>query len=406
MKETLLRIFILLCIYPASVEVTAARKIATVPFELSGSYIIIRASVNGSLPLSFIFDTGVRNTIITHLDSTDQLVLETGREMPVFGLGTGLEVKGLVSEKNSLQLGKLDFPDRLVMVLEEDVLQLSELNGRRINGLLGVDILQGYVVEVNYTRRRLIFYDTASYQPPNNYHERKLINEGNKLYLPMTLFDSSMKLRQIKMFIDTGALLNAWFLTVNNNADDISGPKVYARIGAGFSGDVNGYLARIPQICLGEYCFTNPIVAFPDSAVVAEVIRRSDRDGTIGSELLSRFNLIFDLHRNRIFFKPNGYFKAPFVYNVAGIELMQSQPPLPGFEVTAVWKDSPAALAGVQPGDQLIGINSDAVFAMKLSEIRGIFQKASRQPLYLLFMRDGKRVDFKLDMRDRLKPKP
>ena len=383
-------------------QLSAARPVAVVPFELSGSYVVINARINGSKPLSFIFDTGVRSTILTHLDADDQVSLTTGRSVPVVGLGTGVDVMGLIRERNTLSLGKIQFDNRVVMVLEDDVLQLSELNGRKINGLLGVDLLQDYVVEINYSRRKLIFYDTATYQRPSKYHTRELIVENNKLYLPMTLFDSSMKIRKIKMFIDTGALLNAWFLTVHNNANGIQGPKIYARIGSGFNGDVNGYLAHIPRICLDEFCFDRPIVAFPDSAVVSEVIRRSDRDGTIGSELLARFNLVFDVQRKQLHFKPNSFFKAPFNYNIAGIELIQSQPPLPGFEVTAVWRDSPAGKAGVKVGDQLIGINNESVFLLSLSTIRGYFQKSSRQPMLLVLLREGRRVEVELDMRERL----
>lgn len=382
----------------------AIRPVATVSFELSGSYVVVNARINDSELLSFIFDTGVRSTILTHLSADDQLSLTTGRRVPVVGLGAGMEVMGLVSEKNTLSLGKLKFADRAVMALEEDVLQLSEMNGRKINGLLGIDLLQGYVVEINYSRRKFLFYDTATYQRPSKYHSRELIVENNKLYLPMTLFDSSLKIRRIKMFIDTGALLNAWFLTATKNAGEIHGPKVYARIGAGFNGDVNGYLTHIPRICIDAFCFDRPIVAFPDSAVVSEVIRRSDRDGTIGSELLSRFNLVFDLHRKKLHFTPNSSFKSPFVYNIAGIELIQSQPPLPGYEVTAVWQNSPAEQAGVRVGDQLVGVNNESIFTLTLGTIRGIFQKPSRQPMYLVLMRDGQRIEAHVDMRDRLQP--
>ena len=398
---------LLLLLFPALIgSVEAARPVATLPFEMSGSYAVVKMSINGSEPLSFIFDTGVRNTIITHIDDNTNVSLNPGREVPVVGLGSGLDVKGLLSDGNDLKLGKLSMNNRMVMVLEEDVLHLSELNGRKINGLIGVDVLREYVVEVNYTRRKLIFYDTASFQPPENFATRDLIIENNKLYLPMTLFDSSMKLRTIKMFIDTGALLNAWFLTVNNNADESKGPKVYARIGSGFGGDVNGYLTRIPRICLEEYCFENPIVAFPDSAVVAEVIKRSDRDGTIGSELLSRFNLLFDLQRKKLHFKANSFFNAPFVYNIAGMELMQAQALFPGYEVSAVWKDSPADKAGIRVGDQLIGINTLSVFSFSLTEVRALLQKPSRLPMTVMYLRNGQQMQAELNMRNRLPVEP
>ena len=43
------------------------RPVASVPFEMVGSFVVINVSVNGSGRLRFILDTGVRNTIITEL---------------------------------------------------------------------------------------------------------------------------------------------------------------------------------------------------------------------------------------------------------------------------------------------------------------------------------------------------
>ena len=43
------------------------KAIATIPFEMVGSYIVLKVSVAGSSPLNFILDTGLRNTIITEL---------------------------------------------------------------------------------------------------------------------------------------------------------------------------------------------------------------------------------------------------------------------------------------------------------------------------------------------------
>lgn len=390
----------LLLVYTA--EILAVRPVASLPFQLSGSYVIVEASINGSTPLSFIFDTGVRHTIITHLEPNEQVSLATGREVPVVGLGPGAGVKGLLSDHNELKMGKIRFSERVVMVLQDDILQLSELNGRKLNGLLGVDLMRDYVVEVNYSRKKLYFYDTTTFVAPARYSSRALIVENNKLYLPMTLFDWSMKIRPIKMFIDTGALLNAWFLTTDTGSASVSNSRVEAFIGSGFGGDIEGYLTRIPRICIGEYCFDRPVVAFPDSSVVAEVIRRSDRDGTIGSELLSRFNLIFDLKNKQLYFKPNGYFKAPFVYNVAGIELKQLHSALGGFEVARVWENSPAAHAGILPGDQLLGVNNENIYDLSLTRIRGIFQKPSRFPMQLILLREGKRIVIPVDMTDRL----
>ena len=60
----------------------------------------------------------------------------------------------------------------------------------------------------------------------------------------------------------------------------------------------------------------------------------SDRDGTIGSGFLRRFNLIFDYRRRNLYFKKNSGFKQPSRYNIAGVEIVQSFNYIPQTEVT------------------------------------------------------------------------
>ena len=45
-----------------------------------------------------------------------------------------------------------------------------------------------------------------------------------------------------------------------------------------------------------------------------------DRNGSVGGEVLKRFNMVFDYPNNKLHLK-NANFKNPFQYNLAGIEL-------------------------------------------------------------------------------------
>ncbi|MDO9634053.1 MAG: aspartyl protease family protein [Paludibacter sp.] len=377
-------------------------KFTSVPFEMAGSYIIVQARINSTSPLYFILDTGVKNTIITEIHQQDDILINLSGKKAIQGLGQGKSITSFISDSNTISLGKLKFANKTVYLLEDDILGLSQHTGRKINGLIGVDLIQSHVVEIDYSRRRIKFYDQESFLPPKDYIRKPLIIENNKIYLNLTLLDDNGQIRTIKMLIDTGAQLNAWFQTVRSNAAEIPEKRVYARIGEGFSGDFYGYLARIPQICFGQNCFHNPVVVFPDSVMIADIMRKSDRDGTIGNELLSRFNSIIDFKNAALYLKPNHYFKDNFYYNIAGLEITQPNPNLPAFEVDYVWKDSPAAKVGIQAGDMLLEIKGIKTHLMKIAEIRWHFQRVSNQPLNLLVERNQEKLAFDIPMQDLL----
>lgn len=379
-----------------------AVKVASIPIELAGSYIIINTTINNSTPLRLMFDTGVRNTIITELRAADSVDLKPGILKSIQGLGSGRMVSSYVSENNIIQYGKFTLTGKTVYLLEEDILGLSHHIGLNVNGIAGIDLIRDYITEIDYTRKRMNLYRHEHFQIPKRYIYKPLIVENSKLYISLTLLDDSAHIRNIKMLLDTGAMLNAWFQTVRSDAAEIPERRVYARIGEGFSGELRGYMARIPQLCFDKYCFHKPVVVFPDSATISGIISRSDRDGTIGNELLSRFNLIVDIRNKALYLKPNHKFNDRFSYNVAGIEVIQSDGILPVYEIATIWKDSPAEKAGLQTGDVLIEIKGFKTFTLKLSEIRGFFQQISGQPLHVVVNRNQELMDFHVDMRDLL----
>jgi len=107
------------------------------------------------------------------------------------------------------------------------------------------------------------------------------------------------------MLIDTGAELTAWFQTISNKSVKMPEKSVHGRIGEGLSGEITGIFARVPQLCIANFCFFQPIVVFLDSSSMTPALIKSDRDGTIGGQLLKRFNIIIDTHNQNFYFKPN-----------------------------------------------------------------------------------------------------
>lgn len=379
------------------------RPVASVPFEMVGSFVVINVSVNGSGRLRFILDTGVRNTIITELHAEDSVDLEYSRMRELQGLGSGNVMNAYVSDGNTFQLNrKFKLSNRSVFVLTDDIFNLSRQTGSKINGIAGADFFANHVVAIDYSRRRLRFYDPATFVAPDDFGVMPMTLEGQKMYLHLSVLETEEELRTIKMLIDTGAELTAWFQTLTNNAVRIPQKSVKGRIGEGLSGEVTGIYARVPQICIANYCVRNPVVVFPDPQSIAGIIRDTDRDGTIGGQLLRRFNVIIDTHHRKFYFKPNAYFKKEFKYNVAGLEVVQAIDGIPQFEVIHVWDESPAARAGLRDGDMITAIDGQNVFSMTLAEMRAVFEKPSSRLLRIKVQRESKMLDFELDMKPRI----
>lgn len=399
----MLWIFILIFLFLSSNHAgNRVKKIGSIPFEKVGSYIVVKMKINESTPLNFILDTGVRNIIITELSPEDSISLNYINEINLQGLGSGNQLNALTSFNNRITLGRFKLKNLSVYVLKEDIFNLSKHTGTKINGLIGIDFFEDHLVEINYSKERINFYESNSFKVPKGYGTMPITIEMRKMYIQLSILETDSASRNIKMLIDTGAELNAWFQTITNESVHLPNKGVQGRIGQGLNGEVTGMFARIPQLCIGEFCLKKPIVAFPDSAAIANIIFGSDRDGTIGSQILSRFNLFID-YKNKLFhYKPNHSFNNSFTYNIAGIEIGQVFPLIPQTEVLNVWKNSPAELSGVQIGDQIMEVNGNKAFQMNISEIKMYFETPAKYPLNLLLKRDNKEIMLKIEMKSKI----
>lgn len=395
-------LFVFIFIIPNLSAEIKPRKMESIPFEMVGSYVVITVRINDSSPLKLILDSGIRNTMITELQQDDHITLNYSDVKDLIGLGNGKNLEAFSSDYNTLKIGKIKLFNKTVYVLQNNIFNLSKHTGTKINGLIGVDFFLDYNIEINYSTKRIKFYEPTMFNTPKGYGVLPLTVEGQKLFIELSVLDADSTRKNVKMLLDTGAELNAWFQTFTKNSVKLPSKWIQGTIGEGLNGIITGKYAHIPEIWFGDYKLKNPIVSFPDSATIKGIITDFRRDGTIGSQLLNRFNIYINFNQKKFYFKPNENFKRRFTYNIAGIEIIQITPSFPLIEVLAVWKNSPAEKAGVLQGDRISEINGNIAFSMSLGEIKKFFETPSNIPLKISLKRDDKDVFVSIDMKEKI----
>ena len=185
---------------------------------------------------------------------------------------------------------------------------------------------------------------------------------------------------------------------------------------------------------MSKFEFNNPVVAFPDSSSIKNVTMVADRMGSVGGEIIRRFDVIFDYQNRKMYLKKNSEYNSPFGYNKSGVEIQHKglqwiqetvrleTVPLsknafdseadkkkdfkykfllkPIYEIANVRESSPAAIAGLQKGDVIILINKNPAYKYSLQEINTLFKSEGVKWITLEVERGNEILKFKFQLDD------
>ncbi len=387
----------------------ARKKRINIHFDMVHNLMIIPVFINGSDTLKFILDTGVSHTMITSLKGSYGATFNFAREINLMGLGEGNEIKAYHSFGNVIELpGVIGF-NQNVIILKDEFDYLSQGLGTQIHGLIGYDVFENFVVEIDYKSRKLTLYE------PNFYAERRRDRYMRKMdqvpmevvkrkpYVYANVEDVYGNEEKSKFLVDSGAshALTLFTSTIQNIM--VPDNAIYTFIGVGLSGDIYGEIGKANNIELGKYKLKKPLVTFPDDASVQISNYEKDRSGSIGADILKRFTVVFDYDRGEMLIKPNGYFKDKFKYNLSGIDVTTPYPDVPVYQVTKIRKGSPAWIAGLEVGDQLVSINGIETSEFSLSNLVQMLQSKVGRTMRVGVKRDEQIFQAKFTLEDPIK---
>jgi len=224
-----------------------------------------------------------------------------------------------------------------------------------------------------------------------------------KPYINANIIDAFDLEIDARLLIDCGASHAVSLFRSTDDRLEIPENSIYTFIGVGLSGDIYGNIGRAKRFSIGEYTIKKPLITYPDEASVNITGQAVDRSGSIGADILKRFTLIFDYQAKELLLDANSLYKNPFKYNLSGIDVTTPVPDISVFQIAKIRKGSPAWIAGLEVGDQIVTINGIETTEFKLSNIVQMLQSRNGRKLTVGIRRQDQLISAKFTLEDPIK---
>jgi hypothetical protein len=396
-------------IFPAAAQnlgfsiVDGQRKVQ-MPIEIYNNLVVLPVVLNGTLPLKFILDTGVRTAILTQKTFSDILNLPYSRRYTISGPGGEKLVDAYVTNNVTIELPGILGRGHAMLVLEEDYLQLRNYMGTDVHGILGYELFSRFIVQVDYEKKVLTLTLPEYFRKPRKYQTLPMKIEDTKPYIitPVVLHDGTSF--NAKLLMDSGASHGLLLDPTTDNRIQAPSQVISSVIGRGLGGEITGKVGRIRSIEIGSYKLMNAIANFPDPNSYTDSLKTGNvfRNGAVGGEIMSRFSIIFNFPKEEIYLRKNASFKKGFHYNLSGLTLKARGSQLNIFEISEVRKESAADKAGLLAGDVILSINGVMTQYLSLNHVNGFFNSKPRKKIRLEINRRGERMRKEFALEDQI----
>jgi hypothetical protein len=427
-KEKLILLFLLItaiCNSQIDSTWTYKKDKIKIPFELLNNLIIIDVKINNS-DLKMILDTGSENNVIFSFPNDVELETKNLEKKFINGFGANEPIAAYLVKNNTLS--SYEFVDKKFDFLVIDATNLSFLNkiGKEINGIVGLSFFKNHLIEINYSKKEINIYSSRailSKRKIKKYNKEKIKLRFNKPYIEIA---SNLKNNNfnLNLLMDTGLSDGLWLF--NPDSTIIPEKNIKDLLGIGLSGEINGKRARVKELKIGTHQFNEILVSFPNLNNVSGLIMQN-RNGSVGGEILKRFNWFIDYKNETVYMKPNIYFKDPFNYNMSGIEIQQNGKEVfkkgqinnsiktdtnnfntivydnsyyiynyvlvPVFEISFIREKSSGEKAGLKVGDKIISINNIYSDKLTLQIISDLFHSKEGKKIKIKLERQGKLIE-------------
>ena len=345
-----------------------------IPFELVNRHILIKISLNKSVPLSFILDTGDKVAIV-NLARAKALGLNLHGEVNIGGAGAGTLKGSFVHDASLTVVGLAGNTEPVVLSIPMD--NLAAKLGRDADGIIGSDFMKKFVVEIDYPARvlRLHDKDKFAYSGAGESIPVRLNSSGHAV-IPAAVAVAGREPIKGNFVVDIGSggslVLHSPIAKAEHLPDQTQ--KTIRVLGAaGAGGNVTGRIGRVAALTIGKFRVDEPATLF--SSDERGAFASAAEQGNIGQRILSKFTIFLDYAHGGIILEPNATFKNAISPAGSGLALVSEGADYKTFRVDELLEDSPATEAGLRKDDIILGADSRSAAESTLSSLNELFEQ-------------------------------
>jgi len=364
-----MKLYVSISLFFVVFSVFAQKPITTIPFELHGDHIIIKMSVDGSAPLDFIFDTGDGLTVLD-LEKAKELNLPLNHKKlttSIQGTITGADVK-----HNTLSINDL-LMEKNVNIYATSINHLEMSIGRKLDGIIGYDLLRHHSIRINYDDMLFEIYKSGEGPKIGDAVNIKMVNA-------MPVLETSAVLNNDEIISGDFYIYTGAGTTLDFNTPIAKEKNIIDKTGQHYSylikglGDIESlhYEGRVKSFTVGSSQFTDLPIGISQSLGGVQGDKKTA--GIIGNRLLKQYNMTIDISTSKIYLEKNKKFEDTFAVNCSGLDLQLTNK-LDQILIHKVIENSPAEKMGLKVDDILVSVNGKDAIKMGIASIEELLKK-------------------------------
>ena len=354
-----------------------------VPIEYSMKLLFVDVAIaDAESTFSFILDTGAGMTCISR-GLAEQLGVESTGDMSAAGAGGALDAHA--GRIDRLSIGALEVKDLDVMVL--DIGPLANMMGRRIDGILGYNVLNRYATTIDIAGETLVFESSDAPLPSGEGR----ISVPFQVLMGIPVVEGLLnRVKKLDFLVDTGATMSVLPKAV---AEELRPEqRLEGAVAAGAdSRPIEMGIARYEELSLGDAKVSGPVFSYPLSSdrqdPLGSAIDTANR-GVIGTAVLRNFRVTLNYDKATLVLEPvEPPEDAAVEWSGPGLTVFMDRG---SAVVRSVFKNGPAD-GLIQAGDRILEIDGRSVDGKNLEEIMRMLQGAPGSKLEMVIERSGAR---------------
>jgi hypothetical protein len=276
---------------PAGFSLPDSVQEMTLKYKVVRGLIVLPVTLNDSINVNLILDTGCRNLILFGKKFKRLFRINNGRPVEFSGLGSGRPLTGVLSLGNKASIHHV-LGEQIPVVIVSDANLFDGYH--QVHGVIGYDIFLKFEIELNTNEKKITFRPAMNSSVPHGYTKVPMQVVDARPIVTSEVYLGRRGSKELPLMIDTGSSLGLLLKTTNISEFGRRSEKV---LGIGFNGPVSGYQIVSEKVKLQGLELSNVATGIVSS--------NWHNNASIGMDVLKDYVVILNYSRSYACFRRN-----------------------------------------------------------------------------------------------------